>query len=206
MARNVRVQSVFCWGYLFFCRASSLPPKQLCCNFLGLEGMVTNIPEDNPLTQPKVELGRELFFDERLSVDATISCASCHTPLFRETPSRPAITVGVHDIAGFVRSANRHFYSLYGVATKSIDILPHVSIKPTVGYGVDWPKPELMKEFNGIFGGVSLGYRDFFFLKAEYNDLLNVGLGIDLLNFLAVNLILIDGKDLGVGANFKKRL
>ncbi len=132
--------------------------------------------------------------------------ASVRIQLFRETPSRPAITIGVHDIAGLVRSANRHFYSLYGVATKSIDILPHVSIKPTVGYGVDWPKAELMKEFNGLFGGVSLGYRDFFFLKAEYNDLLNVGLGIDLLNFLAVNLILIDGKDLGVGANFKKRL
>lgn len=38
------------------------------------------VPKDNPLTAEKVELGRELFFDKRLSADGTISCASCHEP------------------------------------------------------------------------------------------------------------------------------
>ena len=38
------------------------------------------IPEDNPLTRAKIELGRQLYFDARLSVDASISCASCHHP------------------------------------------------------------------------------------------------------------------------------
>jgi cytochrome c peroxidase len=36
------------------------------------------IPEDNPLTPEKVALGRQLFFDERLSGDGTRSCYSCH--------------------------------------------------------------------------------------------------------------------------------
>lgn len=36
----------------------------------------------NPLTRAKIELGRQLFFDPRLSKDATISCASCHHPDF----------------------------------------------------------------------------------------------------------------------------
>lgn len=36
--------------------------------------------KDNPLTRAKIELGRQLYFDKRLSVDATISCASCHSP------------------------------------------------------------------------------------------------------------------------------
>lgn len=40
------------------------------------------IPEDNPLTKAKIELGRQLYFDPRLSVDSTISCASCHSPDF----------------------------------------------------------------------------------------------------------------------------
>lgn len=40
------------------------------------------VPEDNPLTQEKVELGRILFFDPRLSIDDTVSCASCHNPKF----------------------------------------------------------------------------------------------------------------------------
>jgi cytochrome c peroxidase len=34
----------------------------------------------NPLTRAKIELGRQLFFDKRLSADNTISCASCHEP------------------------------------------------------------------------------------------------------------------------------
>jgi cytochrome c peroxidase len=37
------------------------------------------IPEDNPLTRAKIELGRQLFFDKRLS-DGTFSCATCHQP------------------------------------------------------------------------------------------------------------------------------
>ena len=36
--------------------------------------------DTNPLTRAKVELGRQLYFDTRLSKDNTISCASCHAP------------------------------------------------------------------------------------------------------------------------------
>lgn len=34
--------------------------------------------KNNPLTKEGFELGRKLFYDERLSKDSTISCASCH--------------------------------------------------------------------------------------------------------------------------------
>ena len=36
------------------------------------------VPADNPLTPEKVALGRQLFFDERLSGDGSRSCYSCH--------------------------------------------------------------------------------------------------------------------------------
>ncbi len=36
--------------------------------------------EHNPLTRAKIELGRQLYFDTRLSADNTVSCASCHSP------------------------------------------------------------------------------------------------------------------------------
>lgn len=39
-----------------------------------------NYPKDNLFDQRKVDLGRMLFFDRSLSVDSTISCASCHLP------------------------------------------------------------------------------------------------------------------------------
>jgi len=45
---------------------------------LGLKPM--RIPRDNPLTAEKIELGKQLYFDGRLSRDNTISCASCHDP------------------------------------------------------------------------------------------------------------------------------
>ncbi len=35
---------------------------------------------ENPLTRAKIELGRQLYFDTRLSSDDTVSCASCHDP------------------------------------------------------------------------------------------------------------------------------
>jgi len=38
------------------------------------------IPSDNAMTAAKVELGKQLYFDKRLSTDNTISCASCHDP------------------------------------------------------------------------------------------------------------------------------
>ena len=36
------------------------------------------VPEDNPMSRAKVELGRHLFYDPRLSVNSSISCATCH--------------------------------------------------------------------------------------------------------------------------------
>lgn len=36
--------------------------------------------EANPITKAKVELGRQLYFDTRLSIDNTVSCGTCHQP------------------------------------------------------------------------------------------------------------------------------
>jgi cytochrome c peroxidase len=45
---------------------------------LGLKPLP--VPTDNPLTPEKVELGKQLYFDPRLSCDNTTSCATCHDP------------------------------------------------------------------------------------------------------------------------------
>src|SRR5262245_53902812 len=36
------------------------------------------VPSDNPMSAEKVELGRHLFYDTRLSKNETFSCATCH--------------------------------------------------------------------------------------------------------------------------------
>ena len=38
------------------------------------------MPADNPTTAEKVELGKLLYFDKRVSKDGTVSCATCHDP------------------------------------------------------------------------------------------------------------------------------
>jgi cytochrome c peroxidase len=58
----------------------------------GLEETAVVIPADNPLTNEKIELGRLLFFDKRLSQDNTIACASCHLAKFGFTDGKPVST------------------------------------------------------------------------------------------------------------------
>ena len=60
---------------------------------LGLD-LYMPVPEDNPITEEKIELGRRLFIDRRLSRDGTISCASCHDPERAFSDGRP-VAVGV---------------------------------------------------------------------------------------------------------------
>ncbi|MBT8098364.1 MAG: di-heme enzyme, partial [Gammaproteobacteria bacterium] len=51
------------------------------------------VPADNPMSRAKVELGRWLFYDRRLSVNGTMSCATCHRQELAFTDARP-VSVG----------------------------------------------------------------------------------------------------------------
>lgn len=57
------------------------------------------VPKDNPLTKGKVELGRQLFFDKRLSADGTISCSTCHDPDLAFTDGKQ-FSEGIHGRRG----------------------------------------------------------------------------------------------------------
>lgn len=50
-------------------------------------------PSENPTTREKVELGRHLFYDARLSVNGESSCATCHVQELAFTDGR-ALSVG----------------------------------------------------------------------------------------------------------------
>jgi cytochrome c peroxidase len=65
---------------------------------LGI-GAAPPIPDNNPMTPAKVELGKQLFFDPRLSSDGTVSCATCHNPVLGFTDGRP-VSMGVVDQEG----------------------------------------------------------------------------------------------------------
>lgn len=62
-------------------------------------------PEDNPVTEEKIELGRLLFYDPILSGNKDVACASCHHPEFGYAESLE-LPVGVNG-KGF--GSERHF-------------------------------------------------------------------------------------------------
>jgi cytochrome c peroxidase len=47
------------------------------------------IPPDNPPTAETVALGRRLYYDSILSIDKTVSCASCHSPEYGFADPKP---------------------------------------------------------------------------------------------------------------------
>lgn len=57
------------------------------------------VPADNPLTAEKVELGKLLYFDKRLSKDESISCATCHDPTMAWAEHKKT-SVGIHEQVG----------------------------------------------------------------------------------------------------------
>lgn len=60
---------------------------------------VAPAPADNPTTPAKVELGKMLYFDPRLSSTGTVSCFSCHNVMEGGDDHRPT-SIGVHGQLG----------------------------------------------------------------------------------------------------------
>lgn len=69
------------------------------------------VPADNPVTSAKVALGRKLFFDRRLSLNNTISCAMCHIPEQGFTSNEMALAVGIEG-----RTVRRNAPTIYNSA------------------------------------------------------------------------------------------
>jgi cytochrome c peroxidase len=69
----------------------------LCCSCESPEDLSKEypFPVDNPPSAQKIELGRALFFDKRLSLDESIACADCHNPSFAFT-DRKAVSDGIN--------------------------------------------------------------------------------------------------------------
>lgn len=69
------------------------------------------VPEAEATTAEKVQLGRKLFFDRRLSHNDTLSCAMCHIPEQGFTSNEMATSVGIRG-----QTVRRNAPTLYNVA------------------------------------------------------------------------------------------
>lgn len=64
-------------------------PKPYTLQYPPYFGNRFTIPEDNPMTEPGVRLGRLLFYEQRLSRGNSMSCGSCHLQRLAFTDPRP---------------------------------------------------------------------------------------------------------------------
>src|SRR5215470_3693377 len=95
-------------AFLLLSYAADAPPKVP----LGLPPILW--PKDNPYSTAKVELGRFLYFDRRLSKDESVSCGSCHHPSMAFT-DRSAVSTGIGHQKG-ARSAPTVINRVYSMA------------------------------------------------------------------------------------------
>ena len=114
---------------------------------LGLPKLL--LPKDNPVTPSRIALGRKLFYDRRLSLNNTFSCAMCHIPEQGFSNNEMTTAVGIEG-----RSVRRNSPSLYNVGYAQLlfhdgrensleqqvwgPLLAHNEMaNPSIGYVVD---------------------------------------------------------------------
>jgi len=119
------------------------------------------LPEDNTLTSAKVALGRKLFYDRRLSLNNTFSCAICHIPEQGFSSNEMRTAVGIEG-----RSVRRNTPSIYNVGYAKLlfhdgrehsleqqvwgPLLAHNEMaNPSIGYVVD--KLKNSADYRGLF-------------------------------------------------------
>ncbi len=121
--------------------------------------------KDNPVTTAKIALGRKLFYDRRLSLNNTFSCAMCHIPEQGFSNNEMTTAVGIEG-----RSVRRNSPTLYNVGYAQLlfhdgrensleqqvwgPLLSHNEMaNPSIGYVVDKLKnsPDYQRLFAQAF-------------------------------------------------------
>jgi cytochrome c peroxidase len=93
------------------------------------------VPADNPMTRVKVELGRWLFYDLRLSVNGTMSCGNCHFQrvAFTDARGRAIGATGELHPRGSMSLVNTAYSSRLTWANHLLDRLEVQALTPMFG-------------------------------------------------------------------------
>jgi cytochrome c peroxidase len=93
------------------------------------------VPDDNPMSEAKVELGRHLFYDKRLSGNQVESCASCHHQEMAFTDGRAHSigTTGEVHPRGAMSLANVAYATTLNWANPAVTSLRRQALTPMFG-------------------------------------------------------------------------
>lgn len=94
-----------------------------------------NVPVDNPMTDAKVELGRHLFYDKRLSINEKTSCATCHLQekAFTEDRKTSVGTTGEIHPRNSMTLANVAYNPSFNWANSAVNSLERHHLLPIFG-------------------------------------------------------------------------
>lgn len=94
-----------------------------------------DVPVDNPMSDIKVELGRRLFYDTRLSANNTMSCASCHIQAlaFTDGKARAVGATGVVHPRSSMTLVNAAYASRLTWANQLLSDLEDQALTPLFG-------------------------------------------------------------------------
>jgi cytochrome c peroxidase len=92
-------------------------------------------PRDNPMSEEKVELGRHLFYDRRLSRDNTMSCGTCHQQAraFTDGLAAPVGVTGERHPRGAMSLANVGYLPVLTWANPNVKSLEQQALMPMFG-------------------------------------------------------------------------
>jgi cytochrome c peroxidase len=93
------------------------------------------VPSDNPMTTEKVELGRRLFYDKRMSLNGRESCATCHRQELAFTDGRAHAegTTGELHPRGSMSLVNVAYNPVFTWANSALDLLEQQALIPMLG-------------------------------------------------------------------------
>jgi hypothetical protein len=123
---------------------------------------------------------------------------SVRVRVLKEGETIPAVAVGAHDLVG-----TRIFHATYAVASKTVGTAAGPA-QLTVGYGHDvLGLDAAARQFDGLFGGVSLAPRPWLTLLAEYDgERPNAGLRLGPVHGVALLAALQNGDGLSGGVSY----
>lgn len=93
------------------------------------------VPAENPMTVEKVELGRRLFYDRRLSLNRTQACATCHRQdrAFADERGRGLGSTGMRHPRGPMSLANVAYAPVLTWANPNLRSLEQQALVPMFG-------------------------------------------------------------------------
>ncbi len=116
-------------------------------------------------SSPEIALGKQLFFDKRLSKDSSISCATCHDPKFGLANNTPVAT-GVGGLKGkrnvpTILSSGRQPFQFWDGRSKTLEEQALGPIQAPDEMAMPLPElttrlqaiPDYAKQFQAVYGG-----------------------------------------------------